>query len=245
MTLARICQQAENQYVGIKCGLMDQFTCLHGAPDCALYFDTRSLEWKAVALPKNTAIVVADSGVRHELVRSEYNERRAACEQAVRLLKQEMPEIHALRDVQPADLSKYRHLLPENIYRRARHVVEECARVEQALACLAAGDAMAFGRLMFDGHASQRDFYEISCRESDTLIEIGASLPGCLGMRQTGGGFGGCSVALVQQEYVHQFMSQLRERYFEATGIHSEVYLCRASQGARLSADNRLSEQGS
>lgn len=245
MTLARICQQAENQYVGMKCGLMDQFACLYGVPGCALYFDTRSLEWKAVALPANTVIVVADSGVRHELVGSAYNERRAACEQAVRLLKQKMSQIKALRDVSPAELSQYRHLLPEVIYRRARHVVDECARVERALEYLLAGDAAAFGQLMFDGHASQRDFYEISCRESDILVEIGASLPGCLGMRQTGGGFGGCSVALVLQERACQFISRLREKYLQATGIHSEVYLCRASKGARVSADDQLSGQAS
>ncbi|NPV85259.1 MAG: galactokinase [Anaerolineae bacterium] len=243
MTLARICQEAESQYVGMKCGLMDQFVCLHGVQGCALYFDTRSLEWKAVALPADIAIVVADSGVRHELVGSAYNERRAVCEQAVRLLQQEMPEIHALRDVSPADLSKHRHLLTESIYRRARHVVEECVRVQQALECLIKGDAVAFGQLMFEGHASQRDFYEVSCRESDILVEIGASLPGCLGMRQTGGGFGGCSVALVREEHVYQFTSQLRDKYFQATGIHSEVYLCRASEGARVLADDQLSGQ--
>ena len=162
MSLARFCQQAEVEYVGVNSGLMDQFASVHGVAGHALYFDTRSLQWHPIPLPIGTSIVIADSGVRRSLTNSAYNERHAACKQAVTLLRQTLPTIRALRDVTPSELTAYTQLLPEVIYKRARHVVEECARVDQAVELLKAGRSQAFGQLMFAGHASLRDLYEVS-----------------------------------------------------------------------------------
>ena len=234
MRLAQYCQQAEVSYVGVNCGLMDQFASAHGVEDHALYFDTRSLEWQPIPLPAGTAIVIADSGVRRSLANSAYNERHAACEQAVALLKQALPGIRALRDVSPEQLKDYAQLLPAIIYKRARHVVEECTRVDQAALLLKQGDAPGFGRLMFEGHASLRDLYEVSCPELDRLVEIAASLPGCLGARLTGAGFGGCTVNLVEAEKAGAFVEGLKEGYQQSTSRQAQVYVCKASQGAHI-----------
>jgi galactokinase len=234
MTLARLCQQAENQYVGVNCGLMDQFASAHGVKDHALLFDTRSLAWQPVPLPGGTAIVIADSGVRRSLATSAYNERRAACEEAVARLKPFLPGIRALRDVTPGQLDEFGNHLPEIVLRRARHVVGECVRVDKAIVYLQQGDAVAFGKLMYEGHASMRDLYEASCPELDRLVEIAAGLPGCLGARLTGAGFGGCTVNLVKEADARAFVEQLRAGYIKATGRKAQVYLCHASQGAHV-----------
>ncbi len=234
MRLAEDCQQAEVQYVGLNSGLMDQFASVYGVAGHALYFDTRSLAWKPIPLPAGTKVVIADSGVRRSLAGSAYNERHAACEQAVAILRQALPGIHALRDVSPAQLTTYAQLLPEVIYKRAQHVVEECARVNQAVGLLEQGQAQAFGQLMFAGHASLRDLYEVSCPELDRLVEIAGTLPGCLGARLTGAGFGGCTVNLVEGGQVEAFIEQLKEGYRQQTGRRAQVYLCKASQGAHL-----------
>ena len=239
MRLAQICQQAEVQYVGVNSGLMDQFASVHGVAGHALYFDTRSLVWKPIPLPVGTAVVIADSGVRRSLAGSAYNERHAACQQALALLQPVLPGIHALRDVTPAQLASQAHLMPEVIYQRARHVVEECNRVDQAVGLLEKGESLAFGQLMFAGHASLRDLYEVSCPELDRLVEIAGSLPGCLGARLTGAGFGGCTVNLVEEDQAQAFIDQLKEGYLQKTGLKAQVYLCKASQGAhRVGADS-------
>ncbi len=232
--LAQLSQRAENRYVGVNCGLMDQFASAHGVEGHALYFDTRSLDWRAVPLPAGTALVIADSGVRRSLTTSAYNDRRAACEKAVTLLKPYLPGIHALRDVTPAQLDRYADCLPEEVEKRARHIVEECARVERALACLESGDARAFGQLMFATHASLRDLYEVSVPELDRLVEVAAGLPGCLGARLTGAGFGGCTLNLVEEKHAAEFIPRLQAGYRQATGRAAQVYLCHASQGAHV-----------
>ena len=234
MRLAQDCQQAEVQYVGVNSGLMDQFASAHGVAGHALYLDTRSLEWRPIPLPSQTAIVIADSGVRRSLTGSAYNERHAACQQALTLLRQALPEIRALRDVNPAQFDTYAHLLPEVICKRARHVIEECDRVDQAILLLEKGKIQAFGQLMFAGHASLRDLYEVSCPELDQLVEIARTLPGCLGARLTGAGFGGCTVNLVEEDYAQAFVIKLKERYRQKAGRRAHVYLCKASQGAHL-----------
>ncbi len=198
MTLAKICQQAENHYVGVNCGLMDQFASAHGVALHALWFDTRPLEWRPLPLPSGTAVVVADSGVRRELAASAYNDRRAACEKAVELLKLRLPYIHSLRDVTPDKIEPNHDILPFEIYKRVRHVVCEIERVKEASECLLKDDAVTFGRLMGRSHFSLRDLYEVSCPELDTLVNIAIRLPGCLGARLTGAGFGGCTVNLVK-----------------------------------------------
>lgn len=234
MDLARMCQRAENAFVGVNSGLMDQFASANGVEGHALYFDTRSLEFRPVPLPAGTVIVIADSGVRRTLTTSAYNDRRAACEQAVALLKPHLPGMTALRDVTPADFVRLAHLLPELVARRAQHIVEECARMEEAVRVLEAGDADAFGRLMLAGHASLRDLYEVSCTELDVLVDIAKNLPGCFGARLTGAGFGGCTVNLVEEGQAEQFISVLKKAYEETTRRKAEVYLCRASQGVHV-----------
>jgi galactokinase len=220
--------------VGVNCGLMDQFASAHGVDGHALYLDTRSLAWRPVPMPRGVVIVIADSKVRRSLANSAYNERRASCEEAVRLLKQDLPAIQALRDVPPAQFHALAGNLPETVRKRAQHVVEECARVEQAIQKMETGDAAAFGKLMFEGHASLRDLYEVSCPELDVLVDSAASLPGCIGARLTGAGFGGCTVNLVEEGQAEAFIEQLKQKYLAATGKHADVYLCRASQGPQV-----------
>jgi galactokinase len=236
MSLARLCQRAENAYVGVNSGLMDQFASAHGVEGHALYFDTRSLEWAPVPLPPGTAIVVADSGVRRSLANSAYNERRAACEQAVELLRSYLPEIHSLRDVSPQEFAAYSPFLPETVRKRAEHVVKEIARVESAVNALHRQDAQAFGALMFAGHASLRDLYEVSIPELDALVSIARELPGSVGARLTGAGFGGCTVNLVAEVQAPEFIQGLQRAYEEQTGRQAQVYLCSASQGAAVRA---------
>jgi galactokinase len=234
MQLAQMCQEAENRYVGVNCGLMDQFASAHGVEGHALYLDTRTLDWRSVPLPAGAVVVIADSKVRRSLANSAYNERRAACEEAVRLLQPALPGIRALRDVTPAQFQANAGRLPAVVAKRAQHVVEECARVDEAIVKLEAGDAAGFGQLMFAGHASLRDLYEVSVPELDSLVAIASSLPGCLGARLTGAGFGGCTVNLVQEAHAPAFIEQLKEHYYQATGKAAEVYLCRASQGPQV-----------
>jgi galactokinase len=232
MTLARLCQQAENEYVGVSCGLMDQFASAHGVRDHALLFDTRSLEWEAVPLPPGTVLVVADSGIRRRLANSAYNQRRAACEAAVNILRQDLPAINTLRDVSPQEFYQLRKKLPPDIRLRAEHVITEIERVYSAVDALHAGDQKTFGELMFAGHASLRDLYQVSTPELDALVEIASGIPGCIGARLTGAGFGGCTINLVELHRSEDFIQELGQAYQIATGCQAKVYLCHASQGA-------------
>jgi galactokinase len=232
MQMARLCQQAENGYVGVNCGLMDQFASLHGVAGHALYFDTRSLDWEAVPLLPDVALVIADSGVRHSLSSSAYNERRAACEQAVRQLQQYLPEMRSLRDISPVEFAAYGESLAPEIRKRAEHVVKEIARVESAVTALKTGKKQSFGALMYSGHASLRDLYQVSTAELDILVAIAHDLPGCIGARLTGAGFGGCTINLVEQPQAPDFIQSLIQAYHERTGRQAQVYLCQASNGA-------------
>jgi galactokinase len=232
LQIARLCQRAENQYVGVNCGLMDQFASACGMEGNALYFDTRSLDWQPVPLPPRTAVVIADSGVRRSLAASAYNERRASCEQAVAILNQHIPEVHSLRDVSAVEFAAYSELLPPTVRKRAEHVVKEIARVQDAVIALRRGDAQLFGGLMYSGHASLRDLYEVSCPELDALVDIAREQPGCYGARLTGAGFGGCTVNLVEEGKADAFIQNLKASYQTQTGRTAHVYLCKASAGA-------------
>jgi galactokinase len=232
LSMARLGQRAENKYVGVNCGLMDQFASSCGVKGHCLYFDTRSLEWEPVPLPEGTAIVIADSTVRRSLTTSAYNERRAACEKAVELLRQYKPEIRSLRDISTVEFAAYSEFLPAEIRRRAEHVVKEIARVEDAARALKRGDAPLFGGMMYSGHTSLRDLYEVSRPELDTLVNISRNLPGCYGARLTGAGFGGCTVNLVEQAQADAFIHGLAVEYKQQTGLEAQVYLCKASAGA-------------
>jgi galactokinase len=234
LQLARLCQRAENAYVGVSCGLMDQFASACGVSGHALYFDTRSLEWYPAPIPDDTAIVIADSGVRRSLTASAYNDRRAACEEAVILLRQYIPDIQSLRDIKTTEFQALAPYLPPDIRKRAEHVVKEIARVEFAVTALKRNDPQAFGALMYAGHASLRDLYEVSTPELDKLVDLAHDIPGCWGARLTGAGFGGCTVNLVNTSQADEFISKLKEGYFESEGKEAQVYLCQASQGANV-----------
>jgi galactokinase len=232
VSLAKKGQMAENQYVGVSTGLMDQFASTCGVKGHVLYFDTRSLEWEPIPLPVDTAIVIADSGVRRSLVTSAYNERRASCEQAVELLKKYLPNIHSLRDVSTVEFAAYSEFLPKTVSLRAEHIVKEIHRVEQAVGCLRNGDARLFGGLMYSGHNSLRDLYEVSCPELDILVSSTRAIPGCYGARLTGAGFGGCTVNLVEAGKADGFVQALHAAYQEKTGRDAAIYICQASDGA-------------
>jgi galactokinase len=234
MTLARYCQEAEVDYVGLRCGLMDQFACANGLAGHALFLDTRNYDWRSIKLPAGVCLVIADSKVKHALVNSAYNIRREECLEAVRLIKKNFPEIQALRDVSMAQLRMMKREMPETVYRRARHIVTECERVQQAATMLEVGNSAALGELMFQTHASLRDDYEVSCPALDTLVEIAATLPGCLGARLTGGGFGGSTVNLVKEKDCDGFIRLLAEEYRARTGLNAGIFRCKASDGARV-----------
>ena len=235
MKIAQLCQRAENVYVGVASGLMDQFASAHGVTGKALYFDTRNLEWQTVPLPPATALVIADSRVPRSLTASAYNQRRAACQQAVELLRKHKPEMRSLRDITPIELAAYREFLPEEIEKRAEHVVKEIARVHSAVRALELGETRSFGALMFAGHASLRDLYEVSTPELDALVETARSLSGCVGARLTGAGFGGCTINLVDEAHVAQFIEGLKIGYHNKTGREAVIYLSQASAGASVS----------
>lgn len=234
MRLAQICQNAESQYVGVNSGLMDQFASMFGIADHILVFDTRDLSWKPLPLPEGTTIVVADSSVRRSLAGSAYNERRRDCQEALTVLQKHIPGIRSLRDVSPEQFRQYDQLLDRNPRYRAWHVVDECARVIQAILILKKGDATAFGHLMTECHASLRDHYEVSCPELDALVEIASTQPGCQGARLTGAGFGGCTVNLVDTGAVESFIENLSSQYQARTGKVAKVYYCQAANGATV-----------
>lgn len=232
MCLALACQQAENEYVGVQCGLMDQFASVHGRAGHVLCLDCRTLEWEALPLPVEAAVVIADTKVRRELGDSEYNKRRAACEQAVRILQGPLPHIRALRDVSAGDFAQYARLLPQPVRQRAQHVVEETARTREAAAHLQRGDLISFGRAMSASHRSARDLYEVSIRELDVMASTAQRLAGCYGARLAGAGFGGCVVSLVARDATDAFCADLARRYQAETGKSPDIYVCQPAAGA-------------
>ena len=236
MQLALLSQKAENQYVGVNCGIMDQFASACGVENNLLLLDCRSLEWKTIPLPDDVAIVIADTIVRRKLTSGEYNKRRAACEEAVQLLQEDLPYIKSLRDVSVEDFNHFAGKLPDEVSKRARHVVEEIERTNQVEALLAAGYIQRFGQLMNECHLSLRDLYEVSCPELDVMVRIAQSLEGCYGARLTGAGFGGCTVNLVTREKADEFAQSLARGYQSETRLQPEIYITRASKGAELLA---------
>jgi galactokinase len=230
--LALLCQRAENAFVGVNCGIMDQFISALGCAGAALLIDCRTLDYEPVGLPANSAVVVMDTKVQRGLADSAYNTRRAECEEGVRLLQAYLPSIRALRDVSPALFERYAGELPGNVRKRCRHVVYEDQRVLDGIAALERGDPGAFGELMNASHISLRDDYEVSCAELDAMVEAAWAAPGVIGARMTGGGFGGCAVALVEAKHAHAFSAQVTAAYEGSTGIVPSLYICTAEAGA-------------
>jgi len=231
--LAQFCQSAENEFVGARVGIMDQFVSCHGRASHALLLDCRSLEFKLVKLPSRIQLVVCNTMVKHELGSSEYNTRRAECEEGVRTLCAVLQGIRALRDVTPAQLEKHRRLLDSKVFSRCRHVVTENERVKGAVRALEAGDVRALGPLMRESHRSLRDDYEVSCKELDAMTEIAGAQPGVIGARMTGGGFGGCTINLVESAAVDAFRQNVAVEYLARTGLRPEIYVTPAADGAR------------
>lgn len=231
---ASLCLRAESAYVGVHCGIMDQFASLFGVQDHILHLDCRSLDWCTLQLPADVSIVIADTMVRRKLSSGEYNLRRQDCEQAVRLLKPHLPAIRSLRDVSPGDLDRLHATLPVRVAQRARHVVAEITRTESARLALQRGDVTRFAGLMNECHVSLRDLYEVSCPELDAMVSIALSLDGCLGARLTGAGFGGCTVNLVENTYQEAFVVGLKTEYLAKTGLSADVTVSRPSAGAGI-----------
>jgi galactokinase len=212
-----------------RCGIMDQFISSLGKADHALLIDCRSLDYQAAPLPAGVRVVVTDSAIRRGLVDSAYNERRAQCEEGARLMG-----VRALRDVSVEMFEANKSKLPDVVARRCQHVVTENQRTLDSVEALTRGDLAAFGRWMNESHASMRDWFEITTRDIDTLVEIQQGAPGCFGARMTGGGFGGCTVALASQEAAPALVETIKTQYPARTGKTPQVYICRAADGAGL-----------
>ena len=234
MQRALLGQKAENKYVGVNCGIMDQFASACGVKNKLLLLDCRSLEWKTISLPKNVSIVIADTTVRRKLTSGEYNNRRSACEDAVKILSKDLPGIKALRDVSVDDFNRFCDQIPAGVEKRARHVVEEVERSRRAIPLLEQGKIQEFGQIMNECHTSLRDLYEVSIPELNTMVEIAQSQPGCFGARLTGAGFGGCTANLVETNSAKTFAIELSTRYQQSTHLKPEIYICQASDGAGI-----------
>ena len=233
LEVARLCQAAENGFVGARCGIMDQFTACHGRAGHALHLDCRSLDLRYVPLPADVAIVVCDSLVAHALAAGEYNRRREECELGVRVLGRHRPGIRALRDVTADELEAHRDELPDDVYRRCRHVVAENARVTAAVSALQARDLARLGELLHASHESLRVDYAVSCPELDLLVETAMGHPGVHGSRMMGGGFGGSTISLVDPGAVGSLGAALGERYRQAYGKEPRLRVCHSANGAQ------------
>jgi len=227
----RLTQQAEIEFVGVNCGIMDQMISVMGQAGHALLIDCRTLARTLVPIPHECLIVVADTMKRRYLVDSKYNERRSECEQGQRLLG-----VSSLRDVSWAEFQRREGLLPEPVRRRCRHVVSESVRVLRCAAALRTGDVASAGRLMVQSDESLRDDYEVSCRELDLMVELALHHEATFGSRMTGAGFGGCTVNLVRRAQAEQFRLDLSRAYAEATGTKPIIYICTPAQGAAIIA---------
>ena len=232
--VARLCQRAENEFVGARCGIMDQFVSVHGKEGHALLLDCRSLEYHHQPVPKAVRLVICNTMVRHSVAGGEYNQRRKECEAGAQFFAGKKQGVRALRDVSLEDFRRYEADLPETIRKRCRHVITENARVTQAASALVQHDLNLFGRLMRESHASLRDDFQVSCEELDVMVELAEKAEGVYGARMTGGGFGGCTINLVKSERVEEFREHVKEGYARATGKRPEVYVCTAGNGVRL-----------
>jgi len=224
LEIALLARKAETDFTGVPCGIMDQFVSAHGQAGAAILLDCRSLDWRAVELPKKLAIVVTNSMVKHDLASSGYRDRVAECHAAARALG-----VQSLRDVRPDQID----ILDPLLRKRARHVITENARVEAFAAAAGRGDTAEMGRLATESHRSLRDDYEVSCAELDFLVEAALRVPGVLGARMTGGGFGGSTVTFIDPDAVQQFRPIITAGYQRFNGRVPEIHICTASQGAR------------
>jgi galactokinase len=232
VAIAQLCQRAENEFVGARCGIMDQFISVHGKKDHALYLDCRTLAHELLPIPLGVQLVICNTMIHHNHAAGEYNQRRAECEAATRFFAGKLPDVKALRDVTLDSFEQFGDELPEVIRKRARHVITENLRVGQAAKALAAKDLARFGELMASSHNSLRDDFEVSCTELDIMVRLAQQAEGVFGVRMTGGGFGGCTINLVRTDSVAGFQSAIAAGYERATGIVPEIYVSSAADGA-------------
>jgi galactokinase len=231
--VALLCQRGENEFVGTQCGIMDQFIACCGAENHALLLDCRDLSFRLAPIPADVSIVISNTMVKHSHSGGEYNTRRAEVEEGVTVLRKHRPEIRVLRDATTDDLAKWGSEMRPDVLKRCRHVVTENNRTVAAADALERGDMQELGRLMAEAHVSYRDDFEGSCKEADIMVELANTLPGLIGARLTGGGFGGCTVNLVESAHATAFAASLKDAYRSETGINADVYLCHASAAAR------------
>ena len=234
VALAKAAQSAENNYVGVNCGIMDQFISVLGAEHHALLIDCRSLDYRLVSVPANVSIVIGNTKASRSLAGSAYNERRSQCEEGVAKLKTVLPGIQALRDVTSEQLEAHQALLSPIVYRRCRHVISENERVMEAVTALESGELKQAGELMVQSHNSLRDDYEVSSDALDVMVDLMLASPGCYGARLTGAGFGVCTVALVEPGYEQTIADTIYAGYSKETNIWPEVYTTQASAGSRV-----------
>lgn len=232
--LAQVGQQTEHTYIHVMSGIMDQLISTQGKANHALLIDCRDYSTQPLPLRSDVQIVVCNSNVKRELAQSGYNQRRAECDEAVRLLTSALPEIRTLRDVTPEQLDQHQDLLPPIILKRARHIVSENARVLQSADALRRGDLQRFGALMNEAHASYRDDFEASLPQIEVLVSAAQPLPGVYGSRLTGGGWGGCTVSLVDSQAVDRFCSTVAGIYEREAGRKADIYVCTAADGVEV-----------
>jgi galactokinase len=231
LDLAKLCQKAENEFVGTRCGIMDQFVSCFGRAGHSLMLDCRSLEYRLLPLPADLRLVICNTMIRHGLAAGEYNARRIECEAGVEYFTRFSPGVRALRDITINELERCERALPETIFKRCRHVITESARVQEAVSALECGDLTAFGELMAASHRSLRDDYEVSCAELNTMVDLARQVEGVYGARMTGGGFGGCTINLVKADRVAAFTQDIGRSYEQSTGLAPEIYVCSPADG--------------
>ena len=230
--LARLCQRAENEFVGANCGIMDQFISANGKEDHALLLDCRDLSFKLAPIPANVALVIANTMVKHSVAGGEYTTRRAEVEEAAAVIARHRPEVKFLRDATVDDLEKWGAEMSPNALKRARHVITENTRTVAAAGALINRNLKELGRLMAEAHLSYSKDFEASCEEADTMVMLANQLPGLIGARLTGGGFGGCTINLVDGQKANDFAQMLGASYAKETGIVPQIHICHASSGA-------------
>jgi galactokinase len=232
LEVARLCQRAENTYTGARCGIMDQFVSCFGKRDHALMLDCRSMEATYLQLPPNVCLVICNTMVKHELATGEYNERRASCERVVETIAKFRPEVRALRDLTLEDLEHYQNQISSVDFRRCRHVITENDRVKDAKAALESADLARFGELMYLSHDSLDQDYEVTCKELNIMVKLAREFEGIYGARMTGGGFGGCTITLVESKVVPEFQAIVAREYEKLTGLSPQIVVSAAAAGA-------------
>lgn len=235
VTMLKLSRRAENEFVGAKVGVMDMFASMMGKADHVIKLDCRSLEYTYAPLRmEGISIVLCDSQVKHSLVTSEYNTRRAQCETGVRMLQPFYPHIKSLRDVTMPMLDAHLRDTDPLIYRRCAYVVQENQRLLDGVTALEANDIAAFGQLMYGSHEGLSRWYEVSCPELDTLVDIARQQPGVLGARMMGGGFGGCTINLVREDSLDTFTNLITEQYKARTGKDTYIHVCKIQNGTHV-----------